>query len=279
MDNRILKQLAELSKAFDKLSTRPVICGGLGIYLTFYNDSIEELRVTNDVDLILTQTQLLDQAHRNAIAEIITEELKYVVCEGGEHFRFRKNSHQHLDVLAPPVDGLKIAGERLRIVKSKLHGHIVPEACFIEEDLRTIPLPDISIEARTEQLEVCVPSLTNQLILKIFAFHDRNQGRRQDSERAQVHAWDIYIIVTLAKRSDYLEGQMFLARHKDSQIIQKTVSIVNNNFSSIEQEGWRQLIETSSFYPNQSVQQKRARLDQAKRRLARWFTTSANGNK
>jgi len=35
MDDALLIQLAELAKPFNKLGIKPVICGGLGVYLCF----------------------------------------------------------------------------------------------------------------------------------------------------------------------------------------------------------------------------------------------------
>ena len=106
-------------------------------------------------------------------------------------------------------------------------------------------------------VEVQVPSPTNSMILKLFAFNDRGQGQRQGLERAQAHALDIYITIMLTNRADYLEGREFLSRHKDSDLIQKARSIVDNKFSSVDKDGWRFVLETSSFFPDKNVLQKK----------------------
>ncbi|MHC4557520.1 MAG: hypothetical protein ACYTFW_10505 [Planctomycetota bacterium] len=122
-----------------------------------------------------------------------------------------------------------------------------------------------------DNFEVLLPSPTNLLILKIFAFDDRSN--KADTEHAQTHALDIYLIITmLNQRSDFLEGQKFLSQHRDSEVIQRVQSIVDNKFSSIDNLGWQLVLEASSFYPEINVRQKRGRLDDAKRRLVRWFT-------
>lgn len=223
--------------------------------------------------MILTKTQVLKQAQCSAIAEIITGELRYIVREGREHIHFKKNRDQYLDILAPPIEGFKTDGFRIKFVSSKLHGHITKEACFIEEDLRTVSLMQLLPDNdKRSKLEVQVPSPTNSLLLKLFAFNDRSEGQRQDSERAQAHALDIYIAIMLTNKTDYDEGQKFLSRHRDSEIIQRAQSIVHSKFSSIDKSGWRYVLEASSFYPEINVRQKRERLDNAKRRLVRWFT-------
>ena len=273
IDKRLANQLFELAQAFDKIGITPVICGGLGLYLGFRRYSTEQLRITNDIDLMLTQSQIIEQSQRNAISDIIIEGLHYTVCDGGEHFRFFKEPDQRLDILAPRVDGIETNIFRIKLVKSKLHGHLTDEADFIEEDLRTISLSNIlqGDKAATD-LKVAVPSPTNQLILKLCAFDDRNQGQRQDTERAQAHAWDIYTIITLSDRKDYLEGQGFLSRHKNSDIVQRVELIVTTDFSSVDDDGWLRVLETSAFYPDLNIQQKRDMLDEAKRRLVRWFS-------
>ena len=160
-------------------------------------------------------------------------------------------------------------------MKSKLHGRLTDEACFIDEDLRTINLSDIfPLDEKEDNLEVQVPSPTNLLILKICAFNDRDQGTKENIERAQTHALDIYITIMLTNRNDYLEGQSFLARHNNSEQIQRVISIVRNKFSSVEQSGWHHILQTTSFYPELNVQQKRDKFEQAKNRLVRWFTLS-----
>ena len=232
------------------------------------------IRATIDIDLMLTESQVLEQARRRAIAEIITHELEYVVREGREHLHFKKDNNQYLDILAPRIVGFETQGFRIKFVKSKLHGHIADEACFIEEGLRTVSLREfLSDDDRRSDLAVQVPSPTNAMILKLFAFDDRDEkDGKQDTERAQAHAFDIYIAAMLTNRSDYLEAQEFLPRHKGSDIILKTQSIVANKFSSVHRSGWQRVLETSSFYPKMNVQQKRERLDEARRRLMRWFT-------
>lgn len=276
MDSKIFQQLAELAESFNRIALKPVICGGLGIYLCFHEYEGEAqglIRTTNDVDLILTKTQVLEQAKCRAIAEIITGELRYIVREGREYLHFQKNNDQYLDILAPPIEGFKTDGFRIKFVSSKLHGHITGEACFIEEDLRTVSLTQFLPENdKRYNLEVQVPSPTNSLILKLFAFSDRDQGQRQDLERAQAHVLDIYITIMLTTRLDYLEGQKFLSRHRDSEIIQKARSIVNTRFSSFDKPSWRFVLEASGFFPDKNVRQKRDRLEEAGNRLKRWFT-------
>jgi hypothetical protein len=276
MDKRIIEQLADLAEAFNRIRIKPVICGGLGIYLCFHKSGDQNqqlIRPTTDIDLMLTESQVLEQAQRRAIADTITEGLGYIVREGCEYYQFTKGSVQHLDILSPPVEGLEIDNFRVKIVRSKLHGHITPEACFIEEGLRTIYLREfLPNDDRRHSFEVQIPSPMNLLLLKLFAFNDRDDGQRQDLERAQAHALDVYITIMLTSRADYLEGQQFLSRHEDSDIILTAQSIVENKFHTIEHSGWRWILESSGFYSNLNRQEREAKLDEARHRLIRWFT-------
>ena len=220
---------------------------------------------------MIIKQQVEEMSRREAIAEIITGELEYAVRKDDRHFRFIKAPDRQLDILSPPMENFQIKEHRVKFVKSKLHGRLTVEACFIDEDLRTIALPTIS-----DSIEVQVPSPTNLLILKLCAFGDRD--KKDETERAQAHAFDIYITVMLADTDDYKEGQKFLARHNDWPVIKRITSIVNNKFNSVEQPGWQRVLEATSFYPNLSAQQKRDELERAKNRLVRWFVLSEHNH-
>ena len=275
--------MADLTRSFNRIGLKPVICGGLGLYLCFHKSEgrvRQMIRATTDIDLMLTKTQVLGQARRKAIAEIITGELRYVVRDGREYLHFKKDDDQYLDILSPPIEGFRKDDVRIKFIRSKLHGRITPEACFIEEGLRTVSLREFLPEsAESSGLEVQMPSPTNLLLLKLFAFNDRDEGKRLDTERAQAHAWDVYITIMLTNRDDYLEGQDFLLRHKDSEIIQTAQSIVVNKFSSIEQAGWHRVLESSAFYLDYNRRQKEDMLNEARRRLIRWFDISQTAGK
>lgn len=216
MDKRIIEQLADLAEAFNKIQLEPVICGGLGIYLCFHKSESQDrqlIRATTDIDLMLTESQVVEQAQRQAIAEIITDQLQYVVREGREYIHFQKDDDQFLDILAPPIDGFRWDDVRIKLVSSKLHGRVTKEACFVEEDLRAISLSDFLPEGdRRYDLKIQIPSPTNSLLLKLFAFNDRDESKRLNPERAQAHALDVYITIMLTNLADYSEGQRFLSR-------------------------------------------------------------------
>jgi len=272
MDDAVLGQLAELAKPFNRIDIKPVICGGLGVYLCFCKNegaARSMIRATNDIDLMIIKEQVAEMSRREAIAEIITGELEYAVRKDDRHFRFIKAPDRQLDILSQPMESFQIKEHRVKFVKSKLHGRLTEEARFIDKDLRTIPL---STDKTDDNIEVQVPSPTNLLILKLCAFDDRDENN--ETERAQAHAFDIYITIMLANRDDYLEGQKFLARHNDWPVIKRITSIVNNKFNSVDQPGWQRVLEATSFYPNLNAQQKRDELEQAKNRLLRWFTLS-----
>ena len=88
MNDKMLQQLVELATAFERHGLKAIICGGLGVYLCLSaKDSKPEqrniLRVTNDIDLILTKQHVSKPGNRKVIAQIITDELKYIVREEG----------------------------------------------------------------------------------------------------------------------------------------------------------------------------------------------------
>ncbi len=270
MDSSIFQQLLELAQAFNKMGLKPLICGGLGIYLLF-RDRSREIRATTDIDLMISYSQAFDEARRNAIAELIIDKLRYAAREDGKHFRFARQPFQELDVLAPPMDGIVTEGGRVKLVRAKLHAHVTPEACFIEEDLRLIDVAGLMSNPPQMSVLVNVPSPTNMLLLKLFAFDNRDSEARRDEARAQAHAYDIYLIATLSLLGDYQEGRRFLHRHAASEVVQKARTIAATKFGTLEQSGWRHILASTAFYPNQPMATRRERLDVARRRLSRWF--------
>jgi hypothetical protein len=85
------------------------------------------------------------------------------------------------------------------------------------------------------------------------------------------HVWDVYIAIMLADITDLKEGQAFLSRHSDSEIIQKTQSIIEKSFSQYEKAGWQTVLSSPNFYPTLSAAKKEEKLEQAAVRLRRWF--------
>jgi len=269
----IFAQLEELAKSLIAIGVRPVICGGLGVYIRFYDksrSSEQMLRTTNDIDLMLIESDIMAQAKRQAIADVIIDELRYAVREDGRCFRFKKAIDQELDILTPPAKGIKVEGGRTKLVKSRLHGRITEEAEFIEMGLKKISIPTLPKTEQAKEIFVYVPSSTNILVLKLFAFDDRI--KKGDVGRAQAHAWDIYITMQLSTREDFEEGQSLLAKYIDSPILRRAQSIVSENFSTLDQQGWRQLLQTADFYPELDSAHKKVKLDVAMRRIVRWFT-------
>ncbi|MEN6386866.1 MAG: hypothetical protein ABFD79_16925 [Phycisphaerales bacterium] len=177
MDNALFFQLYELVQACHKADVKTIICGGLGVYLSFskrQNDICNMIRATQDIDLMFSKSDLVEEAKRKAIAEIITNELEYVVCNDKQHHGFMKGQNRRLDILAPPVEGLTRKNYRVCIVKSKVHGHYTEEARFIDEGLRTLLLSDIMGDSEeNKRIKFYVPSPTNMMIMKLYAFADR----------------------------------------------------------------------------------------------------------
>lgn len=274
LDEIIWQQLAKLAESFDELGLTPVVCGGVAIYLHLAHNSIAQrerlIRITTDVDLILTPSQVLEQSRLNAIAEIIT--LNYFVDENAAHFQFWNNLGQRLDILAPPILDFPTKNERVYLVKGKLHGHLVEEASFVEEDMKLITLSDFF--SGKGNLKIAIPSLSNMLILKLSAFIERYVGKRKKIKLAQKHAWDIYAIATCLELADYHQGQKLLSRHADSEIIQKSQQIVRDYFSDPAQGGWREVMDTDYFKSFTTRQEKEDKLSPARNRLVRLFNCS-----
>lgn len=273
MNEAVLEQLHDLAKSFNKIGLEPVICGGLGIYLWFCNRQRDiELRATNDIDLMVTQMQARNEVARQSILKAITNELNYVLRSEGQCFMFQRPPYDKLDVLAPPIAGLTRENDfRVRLVKSKLHGRLTPEAAFIEEDLETIHLHDIFTTQCDSDCCIQLPSLTNLLIMKLFAFDDRHKAKNY--ERAEAHAYDIFVITALSDRTDYLKSRAFMSRHVKSEIISKAKSVIFESFREETNPGWQYVLR-AGVYGNLGPNQRFQKIRHTANRLVRWFAIS-----
>ncbi|MCE5186527.1 MAG: nucleotidyl transferase AbiEii/AbiGii toxin family protein [Planctomycetaceae bacterium] len=270
----LVAQLRELAIACRQKNIRPIICGGCGVYLHLAGKTTEAqpiVRATTDIDVMFSRQDLLDELKRQAMAEIILKELKYAVQAEKKHHGFKKETGQELDILVPCVETLPRNNYRLTIVNSVLHGYITPEAEFIEEDLQTISLPAIGQGISDEAINVYVPCAANFMIMKLYAFRDRSEGPRRDPAQAIDHAFDVYALIMQTDRDDFREGQLFLSRHNDSDIIRQAKRIVEDSFSDAEKIGWEAVLGSSSFYREMSVRRRLEKLRQASARLTQWF--------
>lgn len=268
MKDEVLEQLHDLTKAFNAIDMKPVICGGLGIYLKYFNrEGNIELRATKDIDLMLTETQVKSETNRLAISKAIQDDSQYLVKDEAKYFKFEKPPNKMLDILVPRV-GLYTKNFRVRLVKSRLHGHLTLEAKFIEEDLETVSLHNILSGDCAYDCRIQVPSAVNLLILKLFAFDDRY--KKNDTERAQTHAYDIFVIAELSNREDYLQAKEFITHHAESDIISRIKSIISADFQDTSSPGWRS-IPRMSIAPNLEISQRNQIIEHAARRLMRWF--------
>lgn len=275
MDKALLMQLCELVRACHCAGIKPIICGGLGVYISFFkknNEISNMIRATQDIDLMLSKSDIIEEVKRRVIADILTKDLKYIVCDNKRYHGFVKGENRQLDILVPPVEGLIVKNHRLQIVKSTLHGYITEEAQFIDEQLVSVPLCDIQDSLNDDrEVRLYIPSPTNLMIMKLYAFADRIEGARRSPDRAVEHSWDLFIAIMLADRNDYLESRQFLSRHSDSEVIQRARAIVVGKFSDVKHSGWQCVLGTSGFYPKLTKKEKESKLADAARRLAKWF--------
>lgn len=274
MDDLLIRQLTELAQACKRKEIRPIICGGLGVYLSFCGkeDDIKNmLRATQDIDLMFSKEDLLEEAKRRAMAEVIREELEYIVQEGKEFHGFKKEPDQELDILVPPMEELKQKNYRLRIVKSALHGHITEEAEYIDEDLHKVSLSDVFEGISSEDAFVYVPCPTNLMIMKLYAFNDRVEGNRENSDRAMAHAFDVFLVIRLTDRDDLKQGHQFISRHNESLILEKAKAIVKASFYDVQDRGWQTVLSSSNFFPDKNIPDRESELEKASSRLKRWF--------
>lgn len=249
---------AELQELATKLAPHDVpviIGGGYGLLLRQQHveasgeptlRAIPEARSTNDLDVFLT-VELVADAEKMAALRDVLKELDYKAVEGAEHYQFARDvayrgetRQVKVDLLAPPprdpavLGQVKVDSRRVRPRATKnIHAHTTPEALTIGEHVLTL--------GEEAPVEVLVPHPFSFLLLKLFAYRDR-QG---DEAKAfgRYHAFDLYRIVAMMTEVDFAEAEGLRDRYLEDDIVREARAIAAELFHGPEAQGALALLE------------------------------------
>jgi len=261
----LIASACELCTALDKRSIRPIIAGGLGLYLRelFLNQERQaryplrmESRTTRDIDVFLTVEMIVDLHVVEAVRDVLRE-LGYSPKPEAFYFQFVRTStsdaegegavrHVKVDLMAAVPDGESaslVTGTAPRIKPigaSEIHARRAPEAELIHVRPAEISVP----ASGRKPIRVLVPSSINYLILKLHALRD-NVDLQPDFGRH--HAWDIMTIVAGMVEEDWNTARFTRDAYAEAHCFQEAITISRDLFGNASSLGFIRLQENEAF--------------------------------
>lgn len=250
-------ELQRLAAALAPHDVPVIIGGGYGLLLRQQHveasgeptlRAIPEARSTNDLDVFLT-VELVADAEKMAALRDVLSELDYDPVEGAKYYQFARDvayrgetRQVKVDLLAPPprdpavLGQVKVDSRRVRPRATKnIHAHTTPEALTIGEHVLTLTLGE------EVPVEVLVPHPFSFLLLKLFAYRDRQHDEAKAFGR--YHAFDLYRIVAMMTEADFAEAEELRDRYLEDDIVREARSIAAELFSGPDAPGTLALLE------------------------------------
>ena len=205
------------------------VIGGFGLYLKqIHRQAQPDLRMlipgefwpparaTEDIDLLLS-TDVVTSARRMQAIRDALDTLGYTSVVKFMHFQMpTARGSVRVDLLTGPIvreDQLaqvKIKPPRVRPKEGRdLHAYLMPEAIRAEVGSMMLSLSGVLSDGQPATTDVRLPGAFTMLLMKLHAFRDRLDDRKQ---LARYHALDLYRIVAMLTRDEYDEVRDQLAR-------------------------------------------------------------------
>ncbi|MCC7334672.1 MAG: nucleotidyl transferase AbiEii/AbiGii toxin family protein [Pirellulaceae bacterium] len=256
----LLTTLLDLDLAISPVQ-KLIIGGGYGLYLkqrhiqddpsiqTFFSlDRLPLARTTEDIDLILRAEIVTDSPSMQKIREAL-DSLGFEVVETAKFTQFERLmevGRVKIDLLASPLGefGSKVPRDPRRVKPRpsvNLHASKLEEAVAVERDPLRIPLRGRLSSGNEHQCEVLIPQAFSYLLMKLFAFRDRQADANKNL--GQHHAIDIYRIVGLLTKDEDANVRQLASEFANHQHVQEAARIIHHDFLPADGIGRLRLME------------------------------------
>lgn len=274
----ILKScLLDLLRKLEDKNFPLILCGGFGLYLKqlelqqrgsdyqplLRSEFWPRPRTTEDMD-ILIRTEILAKANRFRLLRQALDELGYQPISGAEYMQFVRKlpdgGNVKVDLLTGPVaeplrDRVRIKDRRISPVAQSigLHAHRSDEALGFQDNLLEIRIAGQCTDGHAYESAVFISPAITFLMMKLFAFRDRNQDKQKDFARH--HAMDLYRIVAMLDHDEFEQTQTLIQSFGEEAILQEARKIATEFFSSPTALGLLRLRKHNLFEPDMDVQE------------------------
>lgn len=267
--------LLELLYEMQDPQVKPIIGGGLGIYLKVVHirrigvrtllQEWPEPRSTNDIDLFLRPELLIDPMQLKPLAGAL-DKLGYQPVRGAEKYQFVKPGPGGIEAGSIKIDILtgpqkRFKGTKVRVDDRRarprpsvgIHAHPVDEAPTLEKGLLPISLSGKLGSGESWQAEVFLPHPFTFLMMKMFAFRDRLDDT--DKEFGRYHALDMYAILATTMESEWDQAVQFRDQYADEPYVMEAGDIVSRYFSALDSLGIIRLKESHYWRPELQLEE------------------------
>ncbi|MBC8372593.1 MAG: hypothetical protein ISS69_10965 [Phycisphaerae bacterium] len=269
--------LLDLLRELEDKNFPLILCGGFGLYLKqldlqergdnyhplLPNEQWPRPRTTSDLD-ILIRTEILVDTERFKLLRGILDNLGYKPIPGAEYMQFVRRLNNGNDVKADLLTGpvattlvnkLNIGDRRIRPAEQSvgLHAYRTDEAVGFQENMQTIQIEGYCTDQRPYRNSISVPQAVTFLMMKLFAFRDRNQD--PDKDFARHHAMDIYRVVAMLDHDEFRQTRSAICDYWDRDVVQEAGKLVNEHFSESTALGLIRLREHDLFDSEMDVQE------------------------
>ncbi len=268
----LFQQLVDLKRRLDQERIPFLLGGGMGLWL---RDSFmhghrspryprrPESRSTNDLDLLLTTTVVVNPSTMNNLRDVLHEFGFSSVVDFMQFSREFTSGGQKrtvkVDLLgAPPPaaqrEKVKISPPRIRPKEvSGIHAYLTPEAKSIQIAPVTLDLSPAL--PGNESGDVQIPSSMNYLILKLHAFKDRHEITDKNPDGGRHHAFDIFRIVTDMRETDWESAAGHISAERGEEYLQIAAYLTRRYFREVSALG------VTRIRQNRGYQRYRAEFD------------------
>lgn len=264
----IFPHLLDLLHCSQQRGIRLILIGGLGLYIKREEvvrqgvidreRLLPDARATSDIDALIQIADLGDVDKRQALRDVICEELGYEPDPAARYFKFFRDVVRAGQEIP---DRIKIdlhSRERAEgeAVRSKPSSTRIPPECKILQARKTKEA--FAVEARPCSVvlegqrsggqactvEVLLPHLFASLVMKLRAALDHVETAPAEREpRNRKHAFDVYLILSMMTADDWQESLEMVQMYVDEPELRAVRAGLKLLFGSDSAPGCEDLVE------------------------------------
>ncbi|MCH7592836.1 MAG: hypothetical protein IH989_08665 [Planctomycetes bacterium] len=151
----------------------------------------------------------------------VLESLDYAVIQGCEYMQFINPQGVKIDLLTGPLGELESKAKRRQDDRrigptptAKLHAHRTDEAIGFQVDATEIRVNGMLSDGAAYDAVIRIPQAFTFLMMKLFAFRDRNREGEKDDARH--HALDLYRTVAMLSEEEFERAMGMGAKHRSN---------------------------------------------------------------